>query len=944
MSIIQKRYNQLAPCLDLLKDEAVMAQAWKKTDAYLRYRNSYSDILELETTALCLNEKLMVWTSQIASETTFTTEPVLYVPCPKNYEWKFTNSKMDAWRPVAVDDGKGQELRPLAHLTVRDQVLATTVMLCLADAIESLQGNPDPSSYASPHQARKTVVSYGNRLYCDWTSDNLSHHQKGRFRWGNTSFYSQYFVDYQRFLARPVEVCRQLVLPNDDNLFILKLDLAKFYDSIDQGLLVPKLKNAYARYVNLFSIKDVNVKEDQFWNASEHILSWRWEHSYRKLDLGIPQGLVSGGFFANAFMLEFDDYLKQQIFRDVPFMPFTMDSFKVHDYCRYVDDIRLVVELKNFSPIEIHDLKTTVADWFEKQLKAVFGDVDRRPKIQEKKTEIHRFKDYTVNGSTSALMKNLQSNISQAADAEVLEQATSSLDHLLALADLPKTSSLDKNPLKLHKINRPKGDVRDDTVKRFLANRYRKVLRERRMVADAAIPVFDDESGVSLTEVQLLDNEIETVARKLVSVWSHNPSLISVLKCALDLFPSQQLLTPVLEALETKLRSKSQKEDKQREKQTAFYIIGEIFKAAAIETGTGATSYYPAHSDVQAYRLELKKFALKLLNEVSVLPWFVQQQIALFAAVINMPVKLPRHPKMENYQKLLAAFDYKSRLSNSDTAKNSLLHVIIATRQTQQWPRFHLWFGNELNLMKMQGEVDSLIQTFIAAQPDQVSGLIQIWSEEPSITTERWLSILRPYHWCINDDFKTTPIEKWSNRELPLLDVVLHADNPFTHENALTKLAQELLKQKELEEIDSLELGDFNITVHDWKRIQEPQAENLTIRFCSKWRNDKDKPMNSTPIWVQPEKRWAYRLGRLLRSAVVGEMDFTSRSFAVKEHQVGRYSGLNTSWVKRKMGLMPVTAGLGKESVPISPWLTHTIMVLLQWPGLHMESDDGDSF
>ena len=51
---------------------------------------------------------------------------------------------------------------------------------------------------------------------------------------------------------------------------------------------------------------------------------------------------------------------------------------------------------------------------------------------------------------------------------------------------------------------------------------------------------------------------------------------------------------------------------------------------------------------------------------------------------------------------------------------------------------------------------------------------------------------------------------------------------------------------------------------------------------------------------------WAYRLGRLLRSAIIGESDFTTRFFPVREEQLDRYRGLQSSWYKRRMGLAPL--------------------------------------
>ncbi|RPM00078.1 hypothetical protein IPC462_10440 [Pseudomonas aeruginosa] len=89
---------------------------------------------------------------------------------------------------------------------------------------------------------------------------------------------------------------------------------------------------------------------------------------------------------------------------------------------------------------------------------------------------------------------------------------------------------------------------------------------------------------------------------------------------------------------------------------------------------------------------------------------------------------------------------------------------------------------------------------------------------------------------------------------------------------------------------------------------------------------------------------WAYRLGRLLRSAIIGESDFTTRFFPLREEQFDRYRGLQSSWYKRRMGLMPLSRGLGEEPTPISPWLNELVMRLLQWPGLEINRTDIEGF
>src|SRR3546814_7294142 len=104
---------------------------------------------------------------------------------------------MDAewhWNPERPGPTK---IRPLAHVSLSDQVAATALMLCLSERAETAQGDPR-GSFESP-EVRRAVMSYGNRLFCDRADEGgaLVH------RWGSSKLYRAYFEDYRSFLQRP---------------------------------------------------------------------------------------------------------------------------------------------------------------------------------------------------------------------------------------------------------------------------------------------------------------------------------------------------------------------------------------------------------------------------------------------------------------------------------------------------------------------------------------------------------------------------------------------------------------------------------------------------------------------------------------------------------------------------------------------------------------------
>src|SRR5208282_5733431 len=185
-----------------------------------------------------------------------------------------------------------------SHVTVRDQIIATAFMLLFADVIETRQG--DPRGSANDARRRK-MVSYGHRLLCDNDEDEL------RFRWGNSVVYRRYFQDYQHFVSRPEEIVRE-VFGESTDWAIVQADLSQFYDRVRPSALHQKVQTLFH-----------GTADDQ---------------------IALPQGLVASGFFANAALIDFDE----SVSRDFD-QWFDVGSWQLVDFCRYVDDMRIVVRL-----------------------------------------------------------------------------------------------------------------------------------------------------------------------------------------------------------------------------------------------------------------------------------------------------------------------------------------------------------------------------------------------------------------------------------------------------------------------------------------------------------------------------------------------------------------------------------------------------------------------
>ena len=160
--------KQLEPRLELLREEYVLVQAWKKTASYIRYHNWFSDTLALDRAAVTLPAFLGELRERLLSSESWQNDPLRIVPAPKSQRWRMRGG---LWEPEK--GAASARLRPLAHVSLADQVVATALMLCLADRVETRQG--DPRRSVRDQESRRQVVSYGNRLFCDAIGSELRH-------------------------------------------------------------------------------------------------------------------------------------------------------------------------------------------------------------------------------------------------------------------------------------------------------------------------------------------------------------------------------------------------------------------------------------------------------------------------------------------------------------------------------------------------------------------------------------------------------------------------------------------------------------------------------------------------------------------------------------------------------------------------------------------------
>lgn len=982
MSIIKEEYRDLPPKGDKLCDVVVLAQAWKKSHTYIRRHNWYADVLELDASTIELEDHLVRWSTEVC-QADFQPKRLMLVPAPKNARWWFrptpsitsleqllnldvndlgSEPSFEDWTPseqgraeapAAAADAEPsapvQKLRPLAHLSIRDQTLATAVMMCLAEAVESAQG--DTTGNDVLEMRSRGVVSYGNRLQCSWVA-GADVRPRAHFSWGNSRTYRQYFQDYRTFLARPRRVCAELTsqLAPKRELLVVSLDIKSFFDQVDCVALLKELKLLELEHRDAHGLLDASAADASFWERVAQIFSWQWrdedqQHAelilgsgHRQLELGLPQGLVASGFLANAYLVRFDRDMQNAVAEGAT----VGDDIKLLDYCRYVDDMRLVVEAKTGSgglgqAVVLEHIKRYVASALKSHCDRI-GAV-KTLMLSPEKCEATSYRAISAQSHVSALMEMLNAELSGTFDLDSLAQAAGGLDGLLLMSEQIETVA-DPKPsrLALATVAVPHTDVRDDTVKRFVATRIAQLMRHRLAMTDTESPAGAvDALSDQVTQGKVLSHEFESTARKLIKCWAENPALALLLRSGLDLFPHPRLLSPVTDALSIKLFDVPTNLDVAKHKQVrvAEYVLADLLRAGAVETGFRDPQEYPEGVDIQGYREDLGGFARRVLMERASSPWYLRQQARLYLASIgdsSLAAAAEPGPEVQMYAALQRAVLFEP--AGGSELKGVIPLAIVAQQLQPNARRFGVWLSEGLRRTDEEGIREGVVRTVALSRPDLL--MVALNGRRASNWRQFVPAALIQAHKRAASSRRSLAKQKGVQR---LLHLISESDNLFDQENALLVLASALLRHPgvELQLSSGMSANDIMLRCEDWARLSELPEEPDFLRVEKIELSDVPNPLYASPPWVVPEKAWLYGLGRILRSALTGEFDFTSRRFLVTE-EVGRYSGLRSTWFKRRFGLMNSGRGLLDEPGPVSPWLSGLLSTLLQWPGVEFRA------
>ena len=290
----------------------------------------------------------------------------------------------------------------------------------------------------------------------------------------------------------PKQIAQELSAKGGRQVVVVHSDLRQFYDRVRPRLLAKKMENL------------VRAANDaaRFYRLANRVFNWRWHEddeseveAYRKQakirsfsSVALPQGLVASGFFANVCLLDFDRACADAVSDEI------CDGVRMNDFCRYVDDLRIVVTAERGKDLD--EIGRSVADWIQ----VVLDSQAKGLEVSSEKTVAAEW-----GGASRPLvrqsqkMERIQGAISGGFDAiggaEILDSIQGLIRSQQRFSEGRATNK--------HWPFLAVPDVADDTVARFAAGRFRSTFRSLR-------PLLPDHEEPSLSHGDEEDAEIPT--------------------------------------------------------------------------------------------------------------------------------------------------------------------------------------------------------------------------------------------------------------------------------------------------------------------------------------------------------------------------------------------------------------------------------------------------
>ena len=806
-------------------------------------------------------------------------------------------------------------------MALRDQVVATAIMLCLADRIETRMN--DTRLSIDSEENRRRVLAYGHRLVCDDAEDGGLRH-----RWGSAKLYRQYFQDYQTFLRRPRIVTGSLDSDSPEfEIAIVQSDLSKFYDRVQPELLRRKIEQLGR-----------DGDDPRFFELAGRVFDWRWADTKRALrhsrehsldgfmNVALPQGLVASGFFANVVMQDFETRLRDAFGQVID----EALGITLLDAAYYVDDFRLVVQIPRHDPgLAEREVRDAISAWLQCQLDMAAPGL----MVEQSKTAVTvegRDRRFLVLQSLAA--QRIQSDTSGVFD---MLHGTELIGAIEGFFHTQKRYSTETKPEEVGRTGLLVGlsDMRDETAARFAAGRFRRTFRSLRPILESdnqgvgrAVPVTDaepddegSEHSLVLSKVQL-DERAKFFAALLIEEWTANPANVRLLRVALDMYPDPQFLEEVLRVLKPGWTVGGSKGSR---REIRLYCLAELFRAGATETGMVLDDEcLPQGIGLDRYHQRLLREAQDIFNQFvsgqsssSRLPWYLMQQVFLYLSA--------REAFPETVTQL--------------GAKGGLLLAL--------YRRFAKFLGGDrpaglderssFLVIALTGFSLHRLADRITQQRVSPEFLSRIEACSPSTASALWEAARPAAGNALTKMAERLGLEprRAADTATFLADLASLELNPFFTEPNLLHFAHWLFGLPE---------DSFDTPLTPWQIECGLKSDDQGDQFG---RIDPDTfrvrrsvstggRLFAAPEWCETrEERQRYQIGALLRFAIRGTTDFFARASNSRRYAVPRYARSISHWEQQRYSGFQGRTAFGPPWLPISSFMEDLLYDLLRWPG-----------
>ena len=690
-------------------------------------------------------------------------------------------------------------------------------------------------------------------------------------------------------------------------------DLRQFYDRVRPGLLSAAIERIRR-----------DGDDPEFFSLVASVLNWGW-HPRDERDVRIyakqaeledftrvalPQGLVASGFFANVVLLSFDEALRAAIGTEIA------PGILLADSCRYVDDLRILVAVAPNSDGSSNDLEKTVSRWLSQVLEENAAGLALSP---EKSQVAALGGDERPLVRQSAKMNRIQSAVSGGFDALGGEEILDAIQGLMRAQEALSVG--DDSGWRLS----PVPDVRDETVARFGATRYRTTFRSiRPLLQDDDAP---DESEVGRSDTspggrlrvartrRELDEDARAFALGLIQRWIDDPSNVRLLRIGLDLWPDVGLLREVLSLLRPFTEKGGRRKAPRR---VVWYCLAEVLRAGATETGLVAdTESLPSGIDLESYREELRREAARLVALPGpTIPWYLRQQALLFLATCD-PAGAPvartgTGPETRHYRELIRFLRGEGdRLRSSEFATLAVVarRAFVDRRRAVELTRPGLNPSRKRQL----------------AQRDPCFLLELIHTETQDLLFDDLPARVR------EDLCRTAGSSGGDSFTLAEAVLSAHPTGSLRNELSLLRFATAFLEHWREQEPPPEVITPVQVQVRLTAEFGIADVKDLRILGS---RADSSGSLYEPPSWCEAGERWRVQLGFLLRFILSGQPDFTRPVRRARWIETeSAYRPAESHWYQRLYGLYSEQPAFGDDWLPITDWMEGLLLALLRWPG-----------